>query len=274
MHPASDVPKLVALPKLLYAAERFSAEEDESSISYLLDAGSASLGGARPKASVTDNGKLLMAKFPHRQDEWDVMGWEWVMLEMAGEFHIRVPAHKLVPIDGRNVLITERFDRDGDTRIGYISAMTLLGLEDGERADYADIALGLRDVSVSPKDDLEELFRRIVFSIFVNNTDDHLRNHGFIRSGSGWRLSPLFDVNPNPVTSEQRVTSLFGETQRALALDALRAFPGEFGLKPEQAETIIREAAEITNAYTAYADKAGIPASEQERFQFIAAKPV
>ena len=223
LHPSDEIPKLVALPKLLDAAHRFEAGNDEKATAYLLDAGSASLGGARPKAAVAEGDDLYIAKFPHRQDKWDVIAWEWVSLCVAAEAGISVPENKLVNIDGQNVLLVKRFDRNAGERIAYISAMTLLGLTDGEQADYSEIAEKLRGVSGSAKQDLEELYRRIVLFLLLNNTDDHLRNHGLIRSGSGWRLSPVFDVNPNPDRSAMRGTSVFAELEKEPALVSLAA---------------------------------------------------
>ena len=264
-HPSKDVPKLIALPKLLHSAQQVASGADEPAVSYLLEAGSASLGGARPKASVADGERLLIAKFPHRQDEWDVVAWEWVMLEVAAEAGVTVPPHELLSIENQHILLTERFDRKGAERLGYISAMTLLGLDDGMQADYTDIALGMRDASASPKADLEELFRRIVLTILVNNTDDHLRNHGLIRNGSGWRLSPLFDVNPNPEAAT-RSTSIFGETEKNAALAALKSGAELFGLDRERAEKIAAGVRNAAGSWRRYAAKAGIPKDEQSRF--------
>jgi len=264
-HPSDDVPRLVALPKLLYYTQQLASGTDETAVSFLLEAGSASLGGARPKASVADGERLLIAKFPHRLDEWDVTAWEWVMLEVAAEAGISVPAHELLSIENQHVLLTERFDRKGAARLGYISAMTLLGLDDGMTADYADIVLGLRDVSASPKADMEELYRRIVLTILVNNTDDHLRNHGLIRNGSGWRLSPVFDVNPNPEAAT-RSTSIFGEIEKNAALAALESGAETFGLDHARAEKISAEVRDAVRSWRRYAVKAGIPKDEQSRF--------
>jgi serine/threonine-protein kinase HipA len=268
-HPSADVPKLVELPKLLRSARRFMLKEDETSVAYLLEAGSASLGGARPKASVRDGDRLLIAKFPHRQDDWNVIAWEWALLEMAGAAGIRAPVHELVSVEEENVLLTGRFDRDGGKRLGYISAMTLLGREDGDRADYRDIALALRDVSAAAASDLEELFRRVIFSVCVNNTDDHLRNHGLILNGSGWRLSPVFDVNPNPENASVRETSVLGETQREAALSAAIENAEVFGLSHDLATAVAKEVIAAIRSWSKYATTAKIPQAEQSRFRRV-----
>lgn len=263
-YPSSDVPKLVSLPNLLNAVRIYESEQNEQAISYLLDAGSASLGGARPKAAVYDGEDLYMAKFPHKQDKWDVVAWEWIVLQVAAEAGISVPANKLVKIDGQNVLLVRRFDRSGNERIGYISAMTLLGLTDFDQADYSEIAEKIRDICVSVKSDLQELYRRIVLSVLINNTDDHLRNHGFLRSGCGWRLSPVFDINPNPDASALRSTSVFSEVEKEAALEALRVYADAFDLTPQDSATILSEVTTAVKSCTKYADRAGIPKSEQK----------
>jgi len=264
LHPSDEIPKLVALPKLLDASHRYAKEQDESAILYLLDAGSASLGGARPKAAVVDGDDLYIAKFPHRQDQWDVMAWEWVSLCVAAEAGIRVPEKKLLNIDGQNVLLVKRFDRTGEKRIAYISAMTLLGLTDGTVADYAEMAEKLRDVSVSAKEDLQELYRRIALSLLLNNTDDHLRNHGLLRSGSGWRLSPVFDVNPNPDPASVRGTSVFSELGKEPALDALSENAHAFDLEERDAKRILSEVLSAAMSCDKYAARAGVKKADRE----------
>ena len=264
LHPSDDIPKLVALPKLLDAAHRYTAAQDESAIKYLLDTGSASLGGARPKAAVMDGDDLYIAKFPHRQDQWDVMAWEWAALSVAAEAGIAVPENRLVDIEGQNVLLVKRFDRSRGKRIAYISAMTLLGLTDGEQADYSEITEKLRDVSVSAKEDLMELYRRIALSLYLNNTDDHLRNHGLLRSGSGWRLSPVFDINPNPEPAAARGTSVFGELEKEPALTALTENADTFGLTEQEASKILSVVSTAARSCEKYAVRAGVKKSERE----------
>jgi serine/threonine-protein kinase HipA len=265
-HPSNDVPKLIALPKLLAAADEYADNRSAAAMTYLLDAGSASLGGARPKASVADGEDLFIAKFPHRQDETDVIAWEWVALELASAAGIDTPAHRLVDIGDRKALLSLRFDRRKGERIGYISAMTALGKKDGERADYSEIAEKIRDISVSVGNDLKELFRRIVFSLLINNTDDHLKNHGFLTDGSGWRLSPVFDVNPDEEALASRATAVFGETERKASLSALMANADHFGLTKGAAETILAEVARAMDFYAERAAAAKIRKDEIVRF--------
>lgn len=189
----TGVPDLVELPQLLNATERLERDEiDEPELKALLRGGS-SLGGARPKAHVRDqNGRVAIAKFPSQaKDEWDVMRWESVALSLAAEAGITVPPSSLHRIDGKSVLIVDRFDRSGDERIGYVSAMTMLEASDGDQGSYLEIADVIERHSPSAAADLAELWRRIAFSVLISNTDDHLRNHGFLHSTSvGWSLSP------------------------------------------------------------------------------------
>ena len=142
--------------------------------------------------------------------------------------------------------------------------MTLLELIDGEQADYSEIVEHLRDVSVSAKNDLHELYRRIVFYLLINNTDDHLRNHGLLRSGSGWRLSPVFDVNPNPDKASARATSVFSEIEREAALTILSANAHAFDLFSQDADKIHAEVSAALRAIESYAERAGIKKAERE----------
>lgn len=194
---AGGVPREVRIPDLLAAADR-AAEDLDADVGDLVAAGS-SLGGARPKASIVDEHDVLcIAKFP-KSDELpfeDVCAWEKTALDLAGQAGIRVPASRLLRVGSRSVIILSRFDRDGGWRVPYISGMTALQGSDGERYSYLDLVAFLEEEGASPDADIRELWRRVLFSCAIGNTDDHMRNHGFLREGSGWRLSPVFDVNP------------------------------------------------------------------------------
>ena len=190
--------------RTLESAARFFEDDDrdgneEKWLNQLLAPGS-SLGGARPKASVkAPDGTLWIAKFPSRHDEWNIGAWEMVANELAKNCGINVPNAKLVTFsDKGSTFLSQRFDRANLTdRIHYASAMTMLGKIDGENASYLDIASFIRSSGQHPARDLEELWKRIVFSMAISNTDDHLRNHGFLLGTAGWKLSPAFDLNPN-----------------------------------------------------------------------------
>ncbi|MDO5644485.1 MAG: type II toxin-antitoxin system HipA family toxin [Dermabacter sp.] len=246
----ATVPPLVSLPELLRASDELASNEDPSrAVKQLLDTGTTGLGGARPKASVRlEDGSLAIAKFPHSSDRWDVMAWEATALDVMEAAGIRVPQRRLARVGERSVLILRRFDRTGQGyRIGYISAMTALSAADGEHRDYAEIAEAMRDLSLSPRTDHHELFDRVVASVALGNTDDHLRNHGFLADRGSWTLSPVFDVNPNPDPQRARSTTIMGADAPPDEAEALLALAEECSLSPAQArERIARVAGAVT----------------------------
>ena len=268
--PSSDVPRMIELPALLRAAEHIIRDDDDfGDVKMLLAAGTATLGGARPKASVQDGHRLCIAKFPHHADRWDVMAWEKTALDLAENAGITVPNRSLQQVNGKGVLILDRFDRESGTRIGYISAMTMLQARDGQTADYLDVAEAIPERSGQPDADLAQLWRRIAFNIAVHNTDDHLRNHGFLRGRAGWLLAPAFDMNPNPELAEHRVTAIGGAVERAEELETLFAAAYAFGVADEQARAALREVFAATERWEAVAAANGIPASERNRFRAV-----
>lgn len=198
-------PPWTTLRKLESASLAFEKNEDgmeEKWLKQLLAPGS-SLGGARPKASVSaPDGSLWIAKFPSKNDDVNIEAWEMVAHDLAVLCGLDVPEARLESFSKiGSTFLVKRFDREGSRRIHFASAMTLLGKNDGANAadgsSYLELASLIRKYGDTPKKDLQELWRRIVFNMAVSNTDDHLRNHGFILSKEGWRLSPAYDVNPN-----------------------------------------------------------------------------
>lgn len=264
----ADVPRLIDLPQVLAATDRISAHggDDLELVKELLAAGSASLGGARPKASVRDGDQLMIAKFPHRSDEWDVMAWEATALDLAARCGIQAPKHRLIDIGGRSVLLVERFDRDGHTRIPYLSGMTLLGKRDGDTSDYVELAEAMGEYCADVRAQLEQLWRRMAFSVTIHNTDDHLRNHGFLKVRRGWVLSPVFDVNPNPEPGHQRVTTIGWRNDAHGEVAALRAAAPYFHLDDVQATVIWAEVSEAVSTWRAVAAANGIRRAEFNRF--------
>ena len=198
------VPTWVTLRTLESASMAFEKNDDgqdEKWLSQLLAPGS-SLGGARPKASVSaPDGSLWIAKFPSLHDEWNIGAWEMVAHDLAMMCGLSVPEAKLANYSNAgSTFLVKRFDRDNTSRIHFSSAMTMLGKVEGydiENISYLNLASFIKSNGCSPKKDLFELWKRIVFNIAISNNDDHLRNHGFLLTSLGWRLSPLFDVNPN-----------------------------------------------------------------------------
>lgn len=247
---SGGIPRLIELPRLLAAADEVARDPDDmSAIKVLLDAGSGTLGGARPKASARDEDRLLIAKFPHHQDDWDVMVWEKTALDLAELSGIDTPTADLTTISERHVLLVERFDRQRDLRddanhdlgghrIPYVSAMTLIDAADGEQSDYLELAEAIQDQGAAVTIDLAQLWRRIAFSIIINNTDDHMRNHGFLRERGGWRLSPAFDLNPEPDVTRRRASTIGFTSDPAQAKSALFGIAGEFTLPSNAADEI------------------------------------
>jgi serine/threonine-protein kinase HipA len=175
----------------------------------LILAPGSSLGGSRPKATVREaDGRLAIAKFPHRNEEFDVELWEATALTLAEKAGIFVPAWRVENIADKPVLLLGRFDRIGQQPIPCLSAMSLLGAKDHQPRSYLEIADSLRQFGASPDADTQQLWRRIVFNVLISNTDDHLRNHGFSYEGAaGWRLAPASDLNPVPVETKSRMLS-------------------------------------------------------------------
>lgn len=196
---AEGVPREVRIPDLLAAADTAEANLD-ADVGDLVAAGS-SLGGARPKASVVDErGMLNVAKFPKSIESAleDVCAWEKTALDLASAAGIRVPKTRLLRVVGRSVLLLERFDRQEGQRIPYLSGMTAVQGNDGGRYSYLDLVAFLEEEGSQPDADIRELWKRVLLSCAIGNTDDHMRNHAFLREAAGWRLSPAFDVNPTP----------------------------------------------------------------------------
>lgn len=250
--PPAHVPQLISLPELLHAADELASDADPAAaVKQLLDTGTTGLGGARPKASVRlEDGALAIAKFPHSSDRWDIMAWEATALDLLQAAGIKVPQRRLTRVGERSVLILRRFDRtDQEHRVGYISAMTALGASDGDHRDYADMAGAVRDLSRSPKSDHHELFDRVVTSVALGNTDDHLRNHGFLADRGSWTLSPAFDVNPTPDLWRARATSIMGAETLPDEAEALLALANECSLSREQARDRIKR---ITSVFTGW----------------------
>ncbi len=266
LHPENRVPRLVELARLLDASDR--SDDDLSAVRELLDAGSASLGGARPKASVRDtDGRLALAKFPHMADDWDVMGWEATALDLAERAGVGTPSRRLATVDGRHVLILDRFDRDATRgRIPYVSAMTLLEARDGQALDYEDIAMHLGEHGTAVGASLADLFLRATLSVALHNTDDHLRNHGFLFSRGGWSPSPIFDVNPDPDPGSLRVTAISGATGIDDEYDGLMEFAEWCRLTRTEAEQSVERVVGVTSAWREVATSNGVPHGELNVF--------
>jgi serine/threonine-protein kinase HipA len=265
---ADRIPPVLALPQLLAATERVADDTDTDEDLRLLLAPGSSLGGARPKAAVRErNGQLAIAKFPHRNDETDVELWEALSLRLARQAGIEVPDSRIESVTGKNVLVVRRFDRDGQRRISFLSAMSMLGAKDNEPHSYLEIADAIRQYGSEPEADRKELWRRIVFTVLISNTDDHLRNHGFLYAGPrGWRLSPAFDLNPVPVDVKARVLSTsIGVDDPTASLDLAMGAAEYFGLSPDEARRTAGEVGTVVCRWRTEARALGLTPAAIER---------
>jgi serine/threonine-protein kinase HipA len=243
--PSTNIPPLIRLSELLGAAMRLDSNEASDDDLKLLLAPGSSLGGARPKASIIDrDGRLAMAKFPKQDDLVPVSRWEATALTLAKSSGISTPEWRIESIANRDVLLLQRFDRMPNAhRIPFLSAMSMLDASDHELHSYLEIADALRQYGALPAQDCAQLWRRVVFNILISNSDDHLRNHGFLYDPSGgWRLAPAYDLNPVPVDIKQRIlTTTINEDDGTASVELALATASHYGLKPAQAKTIMRE---------------------------------
>ena len=262
-------PPWTTLRRLEAAALRLSSDdasseaEEERWLSLLLAPGS-SLGGARPKANVlAPDGSLWIAKFPAKADETDVGAWEGVTARLARSAGLSMAESRTARLSrAGTTFLSRRFDRDGDGyRVHFASAMTMLGAADGESGEhsYLDIADFLMRHGAAPREDLSELWRRIFFSIAVSNTDDHLRNHGFLLAQDGWRLSPAYDINPNPASAGTLALCIDRDDATADFSVALRVAP-QFRLSSAEADAMLARVREAVAPWRAAAAAVGIPA--------------
>jgi serine/threonine-protein kinase HipA len=262
------IPPLIELPRLLAAAEHFDEEQEtEEEIRLLLALGS-SLGGARPKASVRSaDGQLLIAKFPHKADETSAVLWEALALKLATKAGIRAASWKLEQVSRKPTLLLSRFDREGKRRLPFLSAMSMLGARDQETHSYLELVDALRQHGAQVEKDLEQLWRRIVFYVLISNTDDHLRNLGFLYSGdAGWILSPAYDLNPVPVEVKPRVlTTNIDLDDGTASIDLVLSVAEYFGLSSNRARAVGVEVAKAVGAWRREAAGLGIARTEIEK---------
>lgn len=258
-------PPLIELPALLAASEHVYDEVETGEDLRLLLAPGSSLGGARPKASVRDrDGELAIAKFPHHTDRISTVLWEAVALRLASAAGINTAIGRVERVAGRPVFLLRRFDREGATRRPFLSAMSMLGAVDHETRSYLEIADAIQRYGAAPSEDLHELWRRIVFSVLISNTDDHLRNHGFLYEGNrGWRLSPAYDLNPVPVQFRPRILStLINEQSGDASLELALSVAEYFRLDQAQARQTAYEVGNAVSRWRQEATAMGIAAAE------------
>lgn len=267
-------PHMSSIRELQYAAgclEKDECIEEEKKWLAILMAPGSSLGGARPKANILDNdNELWIAKFPSKNDTIDKAAWEYLAFKLAVNAGISMSACKIEKIAGRyHTFFTKRFDRDKGERIHFASAMTMTGYNEDmirdQQASYLDIAEFISNHGVNIEENLHQLWRRIIFNILISNTDDHLRNHGFILTEEGWILSPAYDLNPS---IDKNGLSLNIDMDSNLPdLDVAKNVGDFFRLNEKQMNKIIAEVSGSVRQWEKLAEKTGISRSEREIMQ-------
>ncbi|PVZ09263.1 type II toxin-antitoxin system HipA family toxin [Porphyromonas loveana] len=263
--PLADIRVLEAASKELELSEERNELPDKRWIAQLIQPGT-SLGGARPKASVRDtDDSLCIAKFPSRKDDYDAELWEHLCHLLAKKAGITVADTRVLQTsEAYHTLISKRFDRtEQGKRIHFASAMTLLGLHDGDNAmngyGYLDIVDFIIRHCTDVEGNLRELYRRVAFNICIGNSDDHFRNHGFLLTPKGWTLSPAYDINP---TLNKHQSLLVSATSNEADLSLLRDASEEYMLSRETADTIIGGVCAALKDWSSLATRLGITKRE------------
>lgn len=270
-NPDTPVPPLSSVRELQYAAELLEGDKENEAIRKWLDiliAPGSSLGGARPKANVVDENKQLwIAKFPSKNDTIDKAAWEYLAYELAIKAGINMSPSRIEKIKGRNhTFFTKRFDRERQQRIHFASAMTMTGNNEdtiGDKpASYLDIADFIQTHGANVEENLHQLWRRIVFNIAISNTDDHLRNHGFILTEAGWVLSPAYDINPS--SDKQGLALNINMEDNALDFNLAKSVGEFFRLSLTQMDTIIKQVINSVSQWQKLAERMGILKKEYD----------
>ncbi len=267
--PLTDIRELIAASSEIEKSEEENQLPERRWIEQLVQPGS-SLGGARPKASVIDENKILhIAKFPSRKDDYDTGLWEHFSHLLAKKAGIHAAETRVIfTNDKYHTLLSRRFDRKEDgKRIHFASAMTLLGLNDGDNANtghgYLDIVDFILQNCTNVEDNLQELYRRVAFNICIGNTDDHFRNHGFLLTAKGWTLAPAYDMNP---TLNEYQCLLVSSTSNKAELGILLDTCEDYMLNRKIAEKIISEVIEVVKGWREMAVRLGVSKREMELF--------
>lgn len=267
----ASTPPWSSIRELQYAAESIEEDKDNDEIrkwlSILIAPGS-SLGGARPKANILDTDKSLwIAKFPSKSDTIDKAAWENLAYKLALQAGIQMAPCRIEKINGKyHTFFTQRFDREKGNRIHFSSAMTMLGKNEEIIKDnppsYLEIAEFISNYGVNIEANLEQLWRRIIFNIAISNTDDHLRNHGFILTDLGWILSPAYDLNPS--IEKEGLSLNIDMDSNALDYELARSVGEYFRLKDNQMSQIINEVNKAVSNWKYVANSIGIARNEQQ----------
>ena len=267
--PHFPTPPWARVKELQHSANKLEMSDDISTTNQWLDiliAPASSLGGARPKANILDDkGHPWIAKFPSKNDIFDKAAWEYLAYLLANKCGINMAPCKIDMVAGPyHTFYTKRFDRNGTERIHFASAMTMTGYMEemlrNQSASYLNIAEFMQFSCSHVKENLHQLWRRIVFNIAISNTDDHLRNHGFIIHNKGWILSPAFDLNPS--VDKSGLALNIDMDNNALDFDLARSVGEYFQLTKKEMDVIINEVASAVKDWKKVAQKIGITKSE------------
>ncbi len=262
-----QIPSLDALPSLLKASKRIIQGKDNVNDMNLLFKPAACLGGERPKTTVlSEEGNLLIAKFSNPNDEWNIPEWECHALTLASKAGFLVTPHKLVKVSGHSVLLLKRFDRFMGKRIPFLTFTSLLGASVDEGHSYAEVAVAIRQCSSQYFGALRDLWKRIVLAVLISNRH-HLRNYGILLPDlSGWRLAPMYDINPKPIDIMPKHTPIFLNNKcEPISLELVLSVSEEYGFSLQEAKKIAKEIAKVTSNWRNEAKVLGIKESEIER---------
>jgi len=267
--------KTMQLERLIQAAHKLERDDPVDDSERRLLMGGASMGGARPKTTVERDHELWLAKFPSYKDKNNYAKIEFGTMRLARDCGLRIPEIDLVKIGAADVFLIKRFDREWDQknsgylRCHFVSGLTALNLDEQDRRNwsYIDLAEQMRRWIRNPKEDLEELFRRIVFSALVSNEDDHPRNHGLLHLSKGYRLSPAYDLVPKPGTGTSRYSAMvLGTEGRVFTRKNILSKSDAFGLSRETAEAIFEKMKTVGTNWRRYYAEANLSADD---FKFL-----
>ena len=259
------IPPVSSLPKFIHLTDAMINGETRDYSDLISN---VSLGGARAKIMVKDeDGSYKLAKLPQPNDTDDVEGWEFVLIKLADKAGIDIPKATLHGDRTRHALLLERFDRDGNERMHYMSAMTLLDLRDGQSEDSSYVDLANAISAYCDETGLHQLYRRMVFNLICGNVDDHLRNHGFLWIDGAWKLAPAFDMTPCGSYADQHQLHVYGRTEPDILETALKHH-AYFSLSKDEAKEILREVAQAVSKWESVAKMHDVRGIEDMRTRF------
>ena len=268
--PVSPVPPWASIRELQYGAQLIESNVDTAEVRKwlaMLMAPGSSLGGARPKANILDeDGQPWIAKFPSKHDTVNKGAWEYLAYRLAVDAGIDMAESRLEHITGSyHTFFTKRFDRQKQERIHFASAMTMTGKNEelirDETPSYLDIVEFIQFSGAHVTEDLHQLWKRLIFNILISNTDDHLRNHGFILTPEGWRLSPAFDLNPS--IDKEGLALNIDMDKNSLDIDLAKSVGAYFRMEKIEMDSVIDQVRSVVSGWQKLAAEIGIPRGEQ-----------